>query len=157
MISSIYNKEVTPSGGLPARIYFQNIRGLGNKRAKLISSDLADYYDIFLFNESFSTKEQQLTDDWSQIDCIGKVTSFRDSSEFRQGLFVAYKSHLKVTFPRNPILDRKHEISIMKVSTEHSSLHIVLYYKSPSMSPDQSEAFCIRPDQKRHPARLLFW
>ena len=60
-------------GGFPVRILFQNIRGLISKRSKIISSDLPDSYDIFMFQEALITKDHVLVDDWSQANCIGKV------------------------------------------------------------------------------------
>ena len=126
------------TGGLPIRILFQNIRGLNSKRSKIISSDIPDNYDILLFNESFVTKEHALVDDWACCNFIAKSLTFRDSSEFKQGNFVAFRSNLKITYPKIACLKRNHEISIMKLTAPQATYFIILAYRSPSMKPDQT-------------------
>ena len=128
-------------GGYPVRIIFQNIRGLISKRSKIISSDLPDNYDIFLLQESLTTKDHVLIDDWSEANCIGKILSHRNAEEYRQGMFLAYKSHLKMSYPRIPALKKHFEISVMKLSAPETSIFLVLAYRSPSMKPAETEEY----------------
>ena len=128
-------------GGFPVRILFQNIRGLISKRSKIISSELPDHYDIFLFQESLTTKEHALVDDWSQANCIGKILSYRNSEEYRQGMFLAYKNHLKISYPKIPALKKRFEISVMKLSAPDNAIYLVLAYRSPSMKPAETEDY----------------
>ena len=56
-------------------------------------------------------------------------------------MFLAYKNHLKISYPKTPALKKKFEISVIKLSAPDTCIFLILAYRSPSMKPHETEEY----------------
>ena len=129
------------------QIFFNNIQGFGNKRSYFIQSELAERFNLYIFQEA-RIKKNDLTKYRSDLGSTGLesiVLAYDTPKTYIRGTLLAYNGQDIIVEECANLADQNFEISAIRVSSKlnYDSFYIFSMYKSPSIHtiPANDEIF----------------
>lgn len=123
------------------KIYFNNINGFLNKRAKFLNNVIAKDFDVILLQETNIKKTHKFYDDFSYVKKLATNLHYCDSDYFSRGSLLAWNPETVSAEILKKQTAAGFEIGIAELSSKLDKVTIVSAYRSPSMNIDRTEEY----------------